>query len=112
MHSVPDRGPNRIVRSRMREAACPLVAQNRADRAERLEVWMMVHHDHLGRLFERRLDRRFDHVVALLELLATWRTATFDRKEVGVRAREPWRPEAFLDEQHPHLALVQRGQRL
>ena len=46
------------------------VAQHGADRAERLEVGMVADDDDLGGLLERALDRRLDHVVALLQLLA------------------------------------------
>src|SRR6185436_4241566 len=46
------------------------VAENRADPAERAEIVVVAHLDHLRRLLDRLLDRRLDDVLAALELLA------------------------------------------
>ena len=45
---------------------------------------MVAHDHHLGRLLERALERRLDHVVALLELLARGETpGSVERKSAA-----------------------------
>src|SRR4051812_22966424 len=72
----------------------------------------MAHDEYLGGLLERALERRLEHVVALLELIARGRLARLGREEVGVRRRVPRCSESLVYQQHLDAALVQRPERV
>ena len=93
-------------------AARRLEAQQRADRAQCLEIGVVAHEHDLGGLGERALDRRLEHVVALPELLTGRRAARLGREEVRRGRGVALGVEALLDQQRLDAPLVERVQRV